>query len=118
VFLEFGRKALYKYGAADERYGQTRANTLVMWEAIRRYNSAGYESLCFGKTEKHHSGLLQFKMGWGARQFEVNGYHYDLRRRAFLRGGPRELGCFSAIFRRLPLPILRMIGFLGYRFMG
>jgi hypothetical protein len=118
VFLEFGRKAFYKYGASDGRSDETRANTLVMWEAIRRYNAAGFESLCFGKTEAHHTGLLHYKTGWGAEQHVVNTYHYDVRQRKFLSAGGRILGFYPAIFRRLPVPVLKIIGFVSYKYMG
>jgi hypothetical protein len=33
--LAFGRTAIYKYGASDKRFPRTRANNLLMWEAIR-----------------------------------------------------------------------------------
>src|SRR5438270_809040 len=35
VFLQFGKNAVYKFGASNTSYQEFRANNLVMWEAIR-----------------------------------------------------------------------------------
>ena len=35
VFFHMGKKAVYKFGASDERHQDLRGNNLVMWEAIQ-----------------------------------------------------------------------------------
>jgi len=118
VFLHYGNKVFYKYGASNEQFNDTRGNYLVMWEAIRRYGDQGFETLCLGKTEVQHKGLLQYKTGWRAEQLIINNYSYDMRQGAFVVLNPRISGIFHNIFRRLPIPILRMIGSLSYKYMG
>jgi hypothetical protein len=116
VFLEFGKTAFYKYGASDERFVKTQANYLLMWEAIQKYAHAGAELFCFGRTESQHEGLLQFKNGWGAEQLTINNYLYDFRKNDFIKEDLQTSGLHTKIFERMPLLMLRSIGFLFYRY--
>lgn len=118
IFLHFGKKAFFKYGASDKRYNNTCANYLVMWEAIRRYRAHGYNTFCFGKTEVQHKGLLQFKTGWGAEQQVINTYRYNVRKRTFVRSSLKTAGVFKIVIRRLPMPVLKIISLLIYKYMG
>jgi hypothetical protein len=118
VYFHFGRKAIYKYGASDRRFQHLRANNLIMWEAIRQYASAGYESFCFGRTEPENAGLRQFKQGWGPREGMINYYRYDLKKDAFSPDDRKMSELHKKIFRSMPIPLLRMAGNLLYRHMG
>jgi hypothetical protein len=118
VFLKFGQLILYKYGASDKRFNNTCANYLVMWEAIRRYRADGYKTFCFGKTEVQHKGLLQFKTGWGAEQQVINNYRYNVRKRTFVRSSLKTAGIFNIVIRRLPMPVLKIISLLAYKYMA
>ena len=118
VFFHFGKKAVYKYGASDLSYQHLRANNLVMWEAIKWYSQAGYESLCFGRTEPENQGLIQFKSGWGTTEQQINYYRYDLIKEAFIAGSSNVAGFHNRIFRRMPIPILNRIGNILYRHVG
>jgi hypothetical protein len=118
VFFHFGTVASYKYGASDAAMSNTRANYLVMWEAIRRYNAKNFGEFCFGRTEKEHEGLLQFKNGWGAQQQTINNYAYDVKKGAFIRARLKTSGIHNTIFRLMPMPALKTIGFLLYKYMG
>jgi hypothetical protein len=118
VFLHFGRKALYKYGASDREDQHLRANNLVMWEAIKRYCQKGYRSLCLGRTEPENQGLLQFKSGWRPSEHPINYYRYDLKKGAFVNGSSNVTGFHNKIFKRMPLPILNKIGNVLYRHAG
>jgi Acetyltransferase (GNAT) domain len=118
VFFYFGNIASYKYGASDAAMGATRANYLVMWEAIRRYNAKDFGLFCFGRTEKDHEGLLQFKNGWGAQQQTINNYAYDVKKAAFVRARLKTSGFHNTVFRHMPMPALKTTGFLLYKYMG
>jgi hypothetical protein len=118
VYVHFGRKAVYKYGASDRRYQHLRANNLIMWEAIERYAADGYASLDLGRTEPENDGLLQFKRGWGCGEHRINYYKYDLRSDAFAAGRLSVSGAHTAVFRHMPLPLLRLAGTLLYRHAG
>lgn len=110
VFLHRGRHAVYKFGASDKSRQDLRANNAVMWEAIKRYAAEGFESLDFGRTSCQQAGLRRFKLGWGTRETAIAYWKFDLRRRAFAAGKDRSTGWHTALFRRLPLPVLRWLG--------
>lgn len=118
VYVHFGRKAVYKYGASDRRYQHLRANNLIMWEAIQRYSGDAYASLYLGRTEPENDGLLQFKRGWGCDEQRINYYRYDLRSDAFVAGRLSVSGAHTAFFRHMPLPLLKLAGTLLYRHVG
>jgi len=117
VFLHFRDTALYKYGASDPAHQHLRSNNLVMWEAIRHYNAHGVKSFHFGRTEPDNPGLLQFKRGWGTAEEMIHYYTYDLQKETFVPGSghPRA---FHGLFRKLPIPLLRLAGTLLYRHVG
>jgi len=118
VCLHFGQKAIYKYGASDRRFQATRANNLVMWEAIKHYGSSAYKTFCFGRTEPENKGLVQFKAGWGTQESTINYLKYDLRERGFVEGTPKTRGFHNTIFSRMPIPALNLLGKILYRHMG
>jgi Acetyltransferase (GNAT) domain len=116
VFLQFGETAFYKYGASDEHYNNSRANYLLMWEAIQKYAQAGSGLFCFGRTESRHEGLLQFKNGWGANQLTINNYLYNFRKKDFVEEDLRTSGFHTIIFKRMPLIMLRAVGTIFYKY--
>ena len=118
IYLHFGKKAVYKYGASDKRFQNLRANNLVMWEAIKWYSRNGYKSLCFGRTEPENQGLIQFKSGWGTTEQPIHYYRYDLKKGSFVSGSSKVTGFHNKIFRNIPVPILNKIGALLYKHIG
>ncbi len=115
VYFEWGPRAYYKYGASDLQHQEMRANNLVMWHAILSFAERGFESLCFGRTGPWNEGLRRFKLGWGTQERTIDYYRYDLRRGSFVVRPPRVEGRHNALFRRMPIPLLRMTGTLLYR---
>lgn len=118
VYLHFGKKVIYKYGASDSTLLHLRPNDLVMWTAIKQYALEGYDRFCFGRTEHDNTGLLQFKGGWGAQEQEIRYYRYDLRQNLYLKNSMEAKGGHNALFRRMPLPVLKLAGVLLYRHLG
>jgi lipid II:glycine glycyltransferase (peptidoglycan interpeptide bridge formation enzyme) len=118
VYFHFGTKAIYKYGASDDRYQHLRANNLVMWEAIKWYCQNGYHSICFGRTEPGNTGLRQFKTGWGAEEKIIRYYKYNLKKSVFMNGGSHELGLHNKVFNKMPIPLLKVVGNLFYKHVG
>jgi lipid II:glycine glycyltransferase (peptidoglycan interpeptide bridge formation enzyme) len=118
VFLHIGRKAFYKYGASDENYQQLRPNNLAMWEALRWYADRGYETLCLGRTEWENHGLRRFKLGWGAEERIIEYLRYDFRLKQFVQHCSAIEGAHNAIFRKMPIVLLRAVGRVLYRHMG
>ena len=115
VYLHFGDKVIYKFGASDMKYQYLRANNLVMWEAIKWYNSTGYKEFSFGKTEPDNEGLRRFKNGWAVREHELRSYRFDLRNDRFLNFSSQTIGLHNKVFNSLPLPMLEILGSLMYR---
>lgn len=119
MYFHHGSKLLYKYGASDTIYQNLRANNLVMWEAIKWGCQNGFKEFCFGRTEQHNLGLVQFKMGWGAEQNTIYYYKYDLRKGCFVSELPRQEESLShKAFRKMPVPVLKAIGNILYRHMA
>jgi hypothetical protein len=115
VFFHFGTKALYKFGASDERFQQLRCNNLVMWEAIKRLANQGFEELTFGRTSPGEGGLRRFKLGWGAEEYPIAYRRYDFSKQQFVSTKDRAHGWHNHLFRAMPLPILRFAGARLYR---
>ena len=118
VYFTFGDQILYKYGASDRAFQHLRASNLVMWEAIQWGCDHGYRALCLGRTEPGNEGLRQFKAGWGARERLIRYYRYDLRKDAFIKAPTLVKPSYQKIFRKLPMPVLNLLGSILYRHMG
>jgi lipid II:glycine glycyltransferase (peptidoglycan interpeptide bridge formation enzyme) len=119
IFLNVGKRALYKYGASDMRYQALRGNNLVMWEAIKFYGQNGYESLHFGRTDLPAEGLRRFKCGWGAAERALEYVRYDFRNRAFVGKDTHEQNAWAnRMFQTMPVGVGRLIGKLAYRHMA
>jgi lipid II:glycine glycyltransferase (peptidoglycan interpeptide bridge formation enzyme) len=127
VFLVFGEKAFFKFGASDSRYLHLRPNNLLMWESIEHCALMGYRTLCLGRTNPLNAGLMQFKGQWGGRlstieySYFYNGLTYE-KQAVFKREAIHNRLTVDAnarkIMRHLPIPILRLLGCIVYRHMA
>jgi len=115
IFLHMGKKAIYKYGASDSRHYSLRGNNAIMWKAIKWHTDHGYESLSLGKTRTGNAGLVQFKNGWGCKETEIHYVRYDFRQKSFVQSKDFVSGRHNGIFRRVPIPVARILGSLLYR---
>lgn len=118
VFILFGKKAIYKFGASDRKYNHLRANNLVMWKAIECCCEIGIDCLGMGRTDLDHEGLRQFKTGWNAREYEIEYYRYSFAEGKFKKGTFGVSGITQKFFRKLPAPILNAAGSILYRHAG
>jgi hypothetical protein len=115
IFLHFGNKAFFKYGASDMGQQHLRGNNLILWEAIRHYSGNGYESLCFGRNEEWNQGLRHYKQGWGTLESRIRYYKYLFAERRFVWKKNLIQGFHNRFFRILPIPALRILGAALYR---
>ncbi|NOZ61330.1 MAG: peptidoglycan bridge formation glycyltransferase FemA/FemB family protein [Calditrichaeota bacterium] len=115
VFLHFNGKVTYKYGASDPRYLNLRANHLVMWEAIKYFAERGFRTFGFGKTENTNQGLRRFKLGFGTEEEEISYYKFSFSQNKFIVEENPESGWHTVVFRKSPLPLLKLIGKILYR---
>jgi len=118
VFFTWNRTAYYKYGASALRGQEFRPNNLIMWEALRKLSAEGFASLCLGRTEVENEGLRRFKLGWGAEEYRIEYVRYDFQAGSFVQQGPPIHGFHNRVFRRLPLPALKLLGRVLYRHLG
>jgi len=115
VYFHLAGRAIYKYGASDERFQQLRGSNLTMWEAIKWYVCHGVHELHLGKTSFANDGLRRFKLGWGADEEQINYFKYDLRMGKFITERDEAFGWYNRIFRVMPIRVLRLVGELLYR---
>jgi hypothetical protein len=118
IYFGFGKKAMYKFGASDKHYQNSRPNNLIMWEAIRECARRGFQEFSFGRTETDNEGLLQFKRGWGTREELASYYKFDLAKNSFVAENLGVKGSYNHIFGIAPIPVLRFMGAAMYRHFG
>jgi Acetyltransferase (GNAT) domain len=114
VFLHMGTKAVYKFGASDERFQHLRGNNLAMWEGIRWLSRHGCTELDFGRTSLANEGLRRFKLSWGAAESRIDYHKYDFRTERFVKERDHGSGWHTRVFRLLPGPISHGVGALFY----
>lgn len=118
VFFHNGEKALYKYGASNQKYNYLKANNAVMWEAIKWFSHKGFKTFSFGRTHPENKGLLQYKNGWGTQKSVINYYKYDCKKELFIENHSVFSGWYTTVFRKTPIPVLKFIGSKFYKYMG
>jgi CelD/BcsL family acetyltransferase involved in cellulose biosynthesis len=114
VFLRAGKKALYKFGASDERFQLHRANNMVMWAAIRHLTDLGADTLDFGRTALDASGLRRFKLGWGTSEKPLVYAQFAPKTMNWSAPLLKSSGRYYQLLRRMPLAVNRVLGTLCY----
>ena len=115
IFFYFGKRAIYKFGASDERFQHLRGNNLVMWEAIRWLANRGFSKLDLGRTSIGNEGLRRFKLSVGASESLVEYWKYDFRESEFVEDRDQASGWHTPLLSLLPVFVLRGVGKLMYR---
>jgi hypothetical protein len=116
MFLHFGTKAVYKFGASVRDEQRIRPNNLVIWEAINWYKDNGFHSLSLGRTDPKDEGLMQFKNGWGGECREVEYCRWPSRCISSSPSPGRRV--VHSLARKMPLSVLKLAGNLLYRYLG
>lgn len=115
LYFHFCNRAIFKYGASDERFQHLRGSNLVMWEAIKWYLRKEATELHFGRTSLANKGLRRFKLGWGTKEDKIEYFKYDLRKDQFITDTDVSTGWHNRIFRAMPIYLSRIAGRLLYR---
>jgi hypothetical protein len=119
VYFEFASKALYKFGASIPAFQHLRPNNLLMWQAILRFRSQGFQELSLGRTDLQSDGLLQFKRGWGGEESVTRYHRIELCKALPLKKFPgTSHGARERLMKKLPIRLLRGIGSITYRHFG
>lgn len=115
LFLFFGDRVYYKYGASDRAYQNLRGTNLMVWEAIKWFSRRDFRTFCFGRTEMNNEGLIKFKRGWGGAASAISYYKYNFKTKRYVKDNLMIEGSHNKIFRMMPMPLLRAIGSALYR---
>jgi len=114
IFFQFGRTAIYKFGASERAAQKLRGNNLVMWEAIRFLAHGCCEILHLGRTSLTNVGLRRFKLGWGAVEELIRYRKWDTAAGKWVDGRDHVTGLHNAFFAKMPIAINRFSGALLY----
>jgi hypothetical protein len=114
VFMQFGSTVIFKFGASDLAFQQLRANHLLMWEAIRQHAADGMQRLHMGRSEHDNPGLRRYKLAWGTTEGELTYHRHSPAHGDFICGRNSRRDWQVAGFRRLPVPVMKIIGSLVY----
>jgi hypothetical protein len=114
VFLHFGKKAIYKFGASDHKFQELRGSNLVMWEGIRSLAENGFETMHFGRTALDNDGLRRFKQTWGAEEHRIEYLRFGSMAENKARTRGPASGVHRVVFGRLPASLNRLAGALIY----
>lgn len=115
IFFHMGTGAMFKFGASDERFQEYRPTNLVLWTAIKHCISLGVHHLHFGRNALCHESLRRFKQSWGTVESQVHYTKFVCATSTFVPSHSLLDGWQNHVFRRLPLPVSRMIGRYLYR---
>jgi len=118
IFMHFGGRVIFKFGASDIAFQHLRANNLLMWEAIRHFAAQGMRDLHMGRNEIGNHGLRRYKLGWGTTESELAYHRYVPARGKFVTDGNPQRSWHHATFRSLPLPVSKIIGSWVYAHMA
>jgi CelD/BcsL family acetyltransferase involved in cellulose biosynthesis len=114
VTLDRGRRMVYKYGASDPRFNALGGMPLLFRESVRDACRRGLQVLDLGRSDRDNPGLIQFKGRLGASSREL----VYFRRPPGGRPRPSAGRLRAALVRRLPLPVLELLGRWLYRHVG
>lgn len=114
IFLMNGSTAIYKFGASSKQGLKERASYKLMWDAICHLKTEyNVEQLDLGRTSVTNKGLLLFKDGWTTSRLELTYSIYPIKAE---ESESRDIRKLERLFKHCPLPILRLIGTVLYRF--
>ncbi len=119
ILLRFKDTVIYQAGASNERVLSLHPNHFLLWQAIKRAHADGYSYFDLGRSSFDDRGLVQFKDRWGAERHELIYYFYPkVSGVTSIRQNDRKYRVSTKLFRSLPIPVLRTIGSIGYRYLG
>ena len=101
----------------DYRVQSLRPQNIIIWHAIKWYCQNSFKSLHFGRTEKDHDGLRQFKGGWGTEEKSLKYYKYSLKQNRYIcqtKSSKKHV----ALLRFMPFPVLKLAGNFLYKHIG
>ena len=118
VYMHFGKHIIYKYGSSDGIHDGLNGNYLVQWSGIKWAAQNGFETFSLGRTDPDNKGLIQYKDGWGATKRSLPYYTFDMNKQAFIAHKSKGMTYAKYLFKRLPVPLLKIAGSFLYPHIG
>jgi CelD/BcsL family acetyltransferase involved in cellulose biosynthesis len=117
VMFGWNGTAIGKFQASDAAHWRERPNHLLYWAAIRWAAEAGNREFDFGRSDAGHTGLQDFKSGWGGRAVALS-YAVTGGAGPEPSGHGRVQSLLAPVIRHSPAFVCRAAGALLYRFAG
>ena len=114
IFFQFGKSAVFKFGASDDDFHEHRGNNLVMWEGMRELVRRGAQRLHFGRTSCDNQGLRRYKRAWGAKEALLTYLRLHPPGREWVNLDEQGSAFHERLFCRMPLAVNRLAGTLLY----
>jgi FemAB-related protein (PEP-CTERM system-associated) len=116
IIISFNGVAAASYKASDDRYLQFNPNDVVTWQQLEDACKNDYRCFDFGKTGRDNVGLAHFKKKFAAEERKLYYYYYPKTPHLVSsdRMGPKYR-LFTGLWKRLPLPLLRVLGPVAFR---
>jgi FemAB-related protein (PEP-CTERM system-associated) len=115
----FRDEVLPYYGGGTEAARDLKANDFMYWELMRRASERGVRVFDYGRS-KVHSGSYHFKKHWGFEPEQLYYEYHLVKARAMPDISPvnPKYHYFIEAWKRLPLPVTRLIGPMLARGLG
>lgn len=111
IFYTFKDTVMPAYIASDEKYNSYMPSNLLYWNAIEWGCNNGYKYFDFGRTEPNNEDLLKFKTKWGSDNFKIPYYYYPVVPNLMSKNrNSTKAGLITGMWKKLPVPILKILG--------
>lgn len=120
--LQHNNTIVYKYAGSDAAYHNLGAMQMLLWKTIEEAKKAGFRTLDLGRSDWSNSGLVQYKLRWGALASVLCYSRFTSSsspKGVYPDSGRSWLGAmrFKA-FRQMPTAVSSSIGKMMYRHIG
>ncbi len=109
LVLHFRDTLTLLWGATLPQAKMEGANYYLTWEALRYALAKGCRTLDMGRSTVD-SGPYRFKAHWGGRELRHHWYVYPAGRDAEMRAESPRFRLARKVWRKLPLPLTRLLG--------
>jgi FemAB-related protein (PEP-CTERM system-associated) len=111
MFYSFKDMVIPAYIASDDSYNSYMPNNLMYWRTIEWGCANGYRCFDFGRTEPNNGGLLKFKSKWGTDNYKIPYYYYPEKPNLMATSrGSLKVNVITGFWKRMPVPLLKLLG--------
>jgi CelD/BcsL family acetyltransferase involved in cellulose biosynthesis len=119
ITLRSGRNMCAAYIGSDAAYRSYRVHQLLFWKAMETGCRRGHTGFDFLRTPKNSDSLRYFKRRWNASEFDLlYMYHPEIRGTASTIEETTKYRLMTAVLRRSPVVVGKLLGRALYRHLG